>query len=74
VPPRRRPASSPPLTDPNGNVPCYDYDLLKRRVTLTDAMGRVTKFTYDAVSRLLQTANPEIRKPALPAEIAPLLT
>ena len=37
-------------------------------------MGRVTRFTYDAVSRPLQTFNPQIRKPALPAEIAPLLT
>jgi len=61
-------------TDAKGNVTRYDYDLLDRQVTLTDAMGRVTKSTYDNVGRLLQTSNPEIRKPAFPTEVAPLRT
>ncbi|WP_395708201.1 RHS repeat-associated core domain-containing protein [Reyranella sp.] len=48
-------------TDANGNTTHYQYDLLDRQVTQTDAMGRVTELTYDNVSRPRLTYNRAIK-------------
>lgn len=49
------------ITDANGSVTAFAYDLLDRRTTMTDPMKRVTEFTYDALSRPYQTVNRAIQ-------------
>ena len=53
------------VTDANGNVGLFAYDLLDRQVSATDAMGRVTVQSYDVLSRPWQTFNLAIQPAVL---------
>ncbi|MBX7157596.1 MAG: hypothetical protein K1X66_04330 [Verrucomicrobiae bacterium] len=44
------------VTDPNGHVTTYNYDILHRRTNEIDAVGNVTSWTFDAAgNRLTET-------------------
>lgn len=53
----RRPRS--PLD--HENVTRFAYDLLDRRTKVTDALGRMTVYGYDTLSRLVSASNPAIQ-------------
>ena len=45
--------------DPEGNVTRFEYDpILSRLTKLTDALGNISLFAYDAKGNLTETADP----------------
>ena len=48
------------MTDANGNVARYAYDLVDRLASVTDAEGRVTSYAYDAMGRRTNVFNAAI--------------
>ena len=48
-------------TDPNGNVITTAYDAADRVSQVVDGMRRITRFSYDPLSRITQTFNPGIQ-------------
>ncbi len=46
------------VQDHLGNTTSYTYDLLGRRITMTEPRGFTTRTTYDRLDRLIAAANP----------------
>jgi RHS repeat-associated protein len=46
------------MTEPNANTTAYEYDVINRRTTETNAAGDVTRFTYDGANNLITTTAP----------------
>jgi RHS repeat-associated protein len=53
------------VTDANGNITTFSYDLLDRVSTVKDAMGRTTSYGYDALSRQISISNLAIQSTPL---------
>ena len=49
--------------DAQGGVTRFDYDAPGNRVATTDALGRVTDFTYDRNNRLIRETRPAVTDP-----------
>ena len=47
-------------TLPDGSTTHTSYDALGNRATSTDALGRVTSYDYDDMSRLVATHDPDL--------------
>jgi YD repeat-containing protein len=47
-------------TDANGNVTRFAYDVLDRRIRVTDPIGRIATSAHDALSGLVPASNPAI--------------
>lgn len=50
------------ITDRNGNSVTLQYDLSNRLISVTDAVGRITQFTYNAAGKVSLVTDPIGRK------------
>ncbi|MCW5738339.1 MAG: hypothetical protein KIS73_29725 [Enhydrobacter sp.] len=51
----------PPAPSLSGVTTAFAYDLLDRESTVTDALGRQTRYGYDRLSRVTSVSNPGLR-------------
>ncbi|MEO8306031.1 MAG: RHS repeat domain-containing protein [Betaproteobacteria bacterium] len=54
------------MTAAAGGLPSYTYDAVGNRLTQTDANGRATEMTYDALGRTTSRTRPSDSKSAIP--------